>query len=57
MKDLHKLLREITQLTSKIERNYPELYRLLDENTLTLPLVKHPHIDKLVLQEYLESLK
>lgn len=57
MKDLHNILREITQLTTNIETNYPELYRSLDENPMTLPVSKHPHIDKKVMQEYLESLK
>jgi hypothetical protein len=57
MKDLHKLLKNITQLTTHIESNYPELYRLLDENTMTLPVAQHPHVDKVVMQEYLESLE
>lgn len=57
MKGLHNILKEITQLTTNIETNYPELYRTLDENPMTLPVSKHPHIDKEVMQEYLESLK
>ncbi|NJB70020.1 hypothetical protein GGR42_000482 [Saonia flava] len=57
MKNLFTILREITQLTSNIETNYPELYRSLDENPMTLPVTNHPHIDKEVMQEYLESLK
>ncbi|QRM90838.1 hypothetical protein FG167_16835 [Lacinutrix sp. WUR7] len=57
MKDLHNILTEITQLTNKIETNYPELYRSLDENPLTLPVSKSPHMDKKVMVEYLESLK
>lgn len=57
MKDLHTILTEITQLTSNIETNYPELYRSLDESPMTLPVSSHPQIDKKVLQEYLESLK
>jgi len=57
MKDLHNILREITQLTTTIETNYPELYRFLDENPMTLPVSKHPHMDKKVMQEYLETLK
>jgi hypothetical protein len=50
MKDLYNILQEITQLTSNIETNYPELYRFLDENPLTLPVSKHPHLDKEVMQ-------
>lgn len=57
MKDLQKVLTEITQLTGNIETNYPELYRSLDENPLTLPVSKHPHMDKNVMTDYLESLK
>ncbi|WP_291968055.1 hypothetical protein [Maribacter sp.] len=57
MKQLHKILNEITALTTDIETNYPELYRSLDENPMTLPVSQHPHLDKEVMQEYLESLK
>ncbi|SFR77909.1 hypothetical protein [Maribacter stanieri] len=57
MKQLHKILNEITELTLNIETNYPELYRSLDENPLTLPVIQHPHMDKEIMHEYLESLK
>lgn len=56
MKNLHNILTQITALTTNIETNYPELYRSLDENPMTLPVSKHPHIDKKVMEEYLESL-
>lgn len=57
MKDLQQVLIDITQLTGDIETNYPELYRSLDENPLTLPMSEHPHMDKKVMVDYLESLK
>ena len=57
MKDLHTILKEITNLTLNIEMNYPELYRSLDENPMTLPVASHPQIDKKVMQEYLVGLK
>ena len=57
MKNLQKILQEITQLTTNIETNYPELYRYLDENPLTLPTMDKPHMDKQVLESYLKSLK
>ena len=57
MKSLHNILTEITQLTTNIETNYPELYRSLDENPMTLPVMSHPRMDKKVMEEYLESLK
>lgn len=57
MKSLHHLLLEITELTTKLESNYPELYRFLDENPMTLTAANHPHVDQEAMQEYLESLK
>ncbi|TXD50126.1 hypothetical protein [Polaribacter sp. IC073] len=57
MKNLQTILTQITQLTTNIETNYPELYRSLDENPMTIPSVNHPHIDATVMQEYLENLK
>jgi hypothetical protein len=57
MKQLQGVLKEITQLTNTIESNYPWLYRTLDENPMTIPATEHPHINKEVMQEYLESLK
>jgi hypothetical protein len=57
MKNQNKLLREITKLTAKIETNYPELYRNLDETPITLPESNDPTINKQVLENYLESLK
>jgi hypothetical protein len=57
MKDVHDILKKITKLTTNIEANYPELYRTLDENPMTLPVFNNPHVDKKVLKEYLDSLK
>jgi hypothetical protein len=57
MKKLHKILNEITQLTINIETNYPELYRSLDENPMTLPTSQNPQMDKVVMKQYLDSLK
>lgn len=57
MTDLQSILAEITKLTMNIEANYPELYRNLDENPMTLPSNNHADMDKQALQEYLESLK
>lgn len=51
------IVTKITQLTSNIETNYPELYRILDENPLTLPNQSHPNLDLNTLTVYLESLK
>ncbi|NVK51128.1 MAG: hypothetical protein HWE09_15255 [Cyclobacteriaceae bacterium] len=57
MRTLQSLLREIMQLTTNIENNFPELYNKLNENPITIPSEKHPKIDQEVLQDYLESLK
>lgn len=57
MKDLKKLMTEITQLTTNIETNYPELYKFLDESPVTLPVKGQKNIDTEVLSNYLEALK
>lgn len=57
MQDLNGILSEITQITVYLETNYPELYRFLDENPMTLPATNHPNMDRQIMQEYLESLK
>lgn len=57
MRDLHHLMTEIVQLTSNIETNYPELYRFLDENPMTIHSGQNPAIDKGILKSYLQTLK
>lgn len=57
MKNVQDLMEEITQLTSNIEANYPELYHFLDENPVTIPSKAHQDIDTVILEDYLESLK
>ncbi len=57
MDEVHSLLKDITNVTSEIETDFPELYRFLDENPITIPIDRHPQIDKKVLQDYLQSLK
>lgn len=57
MKNLNQILTEITEITTNIETNYPELYRSLDENPLTIPKTNSPHIDSKIMEAYLESLK
>lgn len=55
MNNPNGLLTRITELTSKIETDYPELYRFLEENPITLPVEAHPEVHKKELQDYLES--
>lgn len=54
---MNNILKEVTELTYNIENNYPELYRTLDENPMTIPISNQPHIDKEIMEDYLESLK
>ncbi|WP_338732293.1 hypothetical protein [Mangrovimonas cancribranchiae] len=57
MKTTQDLLQEISTLTRDIESNYPELYKYLDENPITIPNMEHPNIDNKALEDYLSSLK
>jgi hypothetical protein len=57
MNNPNDLLTRITELTSKIQTDYPELYRFLEENPITLPVKAHPEVHKKELQDYLESLE
>jgi len=57
MRNLQSIIREIMQLTTNIENNFPELYQKLDENPMTIPSESKPKIDKETLLDYLESLK
>lgn len=52
-----KILTEISAVTRDIEENYPELYKYIDENPMTLPDENHPEVDNEAFKEYLESLK
>jgi len=57
MSDLKIMLTEITDLTNMIETDYPELYKYLDEDPMTIPAIKNPNMGKKVMQEYLDELK
>lgn len=57
MKNLQDILTQITSVTTNIETNYPELYKFLGENPVTIPSTVHPNINIAVMQDYLESLK
>ncbi|PRX54635.1 hypothetical protein [Flagellimonas meridianipacifica] len=57
MRTLQELLSEIVLLTNHIETEYPELYRYLDENPMTIPVLDNPDINKKVMGEYMNSLK
>lgn len=57
MRDLKSILTEIADLTNMIERDYPEVYRYLDENPMTIPDIEKPNMGRKVMQEYLDDLK
>jgi hypothetical protein len=57
MKKTHQLLKEINEITLKMEQEYPELYQYLDENPVTIPNIGHPNLDTKVFANYLEALK
>lgn len=57
MDGLKNIQQEITQLIYTIESKYPELYRFLDEEPITIPNMASPEIDSKIMQDYLEGLK
>ncbi len=57
MKRLQKLTQEITELTLKIEQEYPELYQHLDETPITIPHGKTEELNIKNFSDYLDSLK
>ncbi len=57
MDGLKNIQKEITQLIYTIESKYPELYRFLDEEPITIPNMANPEIDSKIMQDYLEGLK
>ena len=54
---MNNILKEVTELTYNIENNYPELYRTLDENPMTLLATNNSNIDEDMMKNYLEGLK
>ncbi|MGA8854289.1 MAG: hypothetical protein WB492_08950 [Christiangramia sp.] len=46
MPDLKSILKEIYDITYTIEKDYPELYKYLDEEPITIPAFKHPNMNK-----------
>ncbi|MFD2564423.1 hypothetical protein [Aquimarina rubra] len=50
------LIIQINELTTLIETRYPELYKFLEEEPLTLSTDVTKEIDENMLSDYLESL-
>lgn len=57
MKALHKLMQEVIDLATKIETEYPDLYRHLDETPLNLGLHPEKEITIADLKDYLTTLR
>lgn len=57
MKSLQEIENEITALTFKIEAHYPELYKFLDENPITISTKGAAEINIKIMLDYLDSLK
>jgi len=57
MKELNAVFKEIVEITTTMETEYPELYQFLDENPMTIPATYDSTIDEAALREYLKSLK
>ena len=57
MKKIQKLTQEINELTVRIEQEYPELYRYLDENPITISVDDEAKPTYNSFVDYLESLK
>jgi len=57
MKSLNALMQDIIRLTTKIETDYPELYKYLNETPLGLTYTPKEKISTEDLKQYLESLK
>lgn len=57
MKDAQDVIREISELTTMIRTKYPELYRFIDEDPITLPATNNPQMTKEIMENYLERLK
>lgn len=51
------IITEITNLTTTIETDYPELYKFLEESPITLSSSNYPEMSDAELVAYLEDLK
>jgi hypothetical protein len=53
----HQLNQEIIALTAQIEKQFPEVYRNLNEMPITIPNMTSPEVKIKHLQDYIQSLK
>lgn len=57
MKKLQELTKQINDITLEIEQDYPELYKYLDENPVSIPCCETPKLDIKSFTDYMDSLK
>lgn len=57
MKKIQALTQNIFDLTLKIEQEYPELYKYLDENPITISSGENINLTTKNFSDYLDSLK
>ena len=57
MKSKGELLNQITNITLRIEKKNPELYKFLDETPLTINSKTNGEIGVDVFEDYLDSLR
>ena len=57
MKSQKSIVSQIVQLIGVMEAEYPEIYRFLDENPMTIPSKAHPDIDRNTFVAYLDDLR
>ena len=57
MKNAFEIIKEINELTLRIEFKFPELYRYMDENPIAMQKTNNIEMEPKVLSEYLQSLK
>ncbi|MES2388352.1 MAG: hypothetical protein V4543_10150 [Bacteroidota bacterium] len=52
-----ELINEINRLVVEIREKHPELYKYLDEESITLPDMADPEVEDQKLREYIDYLK
>ncbi|WP_240740127.1 hypothetical protein [Flagellimonas allohymeniacidonis] len=57
VKEIKEILSEIILLTNQIELEYPELYKFLEEQPMTIPAENNPKIDRDTLEDYMNGLR
>ena len=54
---MQALIQKINEILIIIESEYPEIYRFLDENPITIARSDHPELNESVMEDYLRSLQ